>query len=149
MSVQWLFYLFYLYYLSLFYFIIIYVFLIFEILWNFLIKNSDKFILLLCEILSGHDRKAYYHLIGHQLPASSSYNMESGGSVLSPVGHGPDMQKQPADQHKLGLASNFQEDMHLDVPSVALQGKVRHNLENGKPAVQPIIGIAEVSGIGY
>ncbi|KAH9662954.1 protein MICRORCHIDIA 2 [Citrus sinensis] len=87
--------------------------------------------------------KAYYHLIGHQLPASSSYNMESGGSVLSPVGHGPDMQKQPADQHKLGLASNFQEDMHLDVPSVALQGKVRHNLENGKPAVQPIIGIAE------
>ncbi|ESR38812.1 hypothetical protein CICLE_v100250762mg, partial [Citrus x clementina] len=87
--------------------------------------------------------KAYYHLIGHQLPASSSYNMESGGSVLSPVGHGPDMQKQPADQHKLGLASNFQEDMHLDVPSVALQGNVRHNLENGKPAVQPIIGIAE------
>ncbi|KAH9662953.1 protein MICRORCHIDIA 2 [Citrus sinensis] len=90
--------------------------------------------------------KAYYHLIGHQLPASSSYNMESGGSVLSPVGHGPDMQKQPADQHKLGLASNFQEDMHLDVPSVALQGKVRHNLENGKPAVQPIIGIAENAG---
>lgn len=39
MSVQLLFYLFYLYYLSLFYFIIIYVFLIFEILWNFLIKN--------------------------------------------------------------------------------------------------------------
>ncbi|KAH9711180.1 protein MICRORCHIDIA 2 [Citrus sinensis] len=87
--------------------------------------------------------KAYYHLIGHQLPASSTYNMESGGSVLSPVGHGPDMQKQPADQHKLGLASNFQEDMHRDVPSVALQGNVRHNLENGKPAVQPIIGIAE------
>ncbi|GAY42617.1 hypothetical protein CUMW_068300 [Citrus unshiu] len=107
------------------------------------LEYCDKFILLLCEILSGQDRKAYYHLIGHQLPASSSYNMESGGSVLSPVGHGPDMQKQPADQHKLGLASNFQEDMHLDVPSVALQGKVRHNLENGKPAVQPIIGIAE------
>lgn len=96
--------------------------------------------------MSGQVRKANYHLTGHQLPGSSTCNIQRGGSVLSPVEHEPDMQKQRADQ-QIDLASDFQEDMHLDVPSVALQGNVRHHLKNGKPAVQPIIGITEVSGI--
>ncbi|KAJ4714283.1 Protein MICRORCHIDIA like [Melia azedarach] len=70
-----------------------------------------------------------FHLIGHQLPGS---NLQEGGSVQPPVGNAANMQKQPADQHKNGLESNFQE-----------EANVRLNLRNEQSSVQAISGFTD------